>query len=808
MAVLTASEIYDVALAAGFSPDQAVTWTAIALAQTGGTTDATGPEGQGLWQIDGAVVGSNFGDLSDPLANARAAYALSQQGRNLSLWAPEGSGTAQDYRLFLPGVVAAVDGPVPAAASGIAAGSTTGYDAIDGGAPLVSGAVSLDSDDDGLTDDFEAMIGSNPLVADSDGDGLTDSLEAVGSHTDPLNPDTDGDGATDAMEWAAGTDAGVGVNASATPAVGATGSGAATAGSAGAAGVSDSDGDGLSDLLEQQLGTNVTAADTDGDGLGDGLEITLGTDATQVDTDRDGLSDQGEVRYGMNPLVVDSGYGTPVPPPTVTPPPEPMPAPVEEVIAPAAVGTSASSADAVQTMLDAAMAQVGDQYVFGVDTDPDDPDPDVFDCAEFTQWGANQVGIELPGSTFEQYLMLKDMGLLIPVEEAANTPGALLFHFSSEPVPGGGRPNEAHVAFSLGDGTTVEAASEEFGVTNFDVGDRFEYAAVLPGLAEGSYAPMPAAQTEPAAGMTVADTDGDGLADTDTLDVDAVMRGIMQQESGGDYQAENPTSTASGAYQYIDGTWDGYGGYSHASDAPPEIQDEKMRADVQAAYDRLGDWERVIAAHFAGEPGQDGPKTDWDVAPGTPANHNPTIRDYVDGVLGHIADLEPATDLASAVPVPAPVDSPAAETSVVEPVGPVALSAYDAIDAGAPMSESGVDSDLDGLTDEFEKLIGSNPTLLDSDGDGLTDGYEVMGVHSDPTLVDTDLDGLSDSIEASLGTNATLLDSDFDGVTDAAEVRYGTNPLGTGLDQGIDLDAPAPVDPDESMLVGDATEWH
>lgn len=807
MAVLSATEIYDVALAAGFSPDQAVTWTAIALAQTGGTTDTTGPEGQGLWQIDGALVGSSFGDLSDPSANARAAYALSQHGRNLSLWASEGSGTAQDYRLFLPGVMAAVNGPVSAAASGTAAGTATGYDAIDGGAPLVPGAVSLDSDDDGLTDEFEAMIGTNPLVADTDGDGLTDSLEAVVSHTDPLNPDTDGDSANDAMEWAAGTDAGVGVNVSDNPAVGAAGAGPAGAGQTGATGVLDSDGDGLSDLLEQQLGTNVLAADTDGDGLSDSLEVTLGTDATQLDTDGDGFSDAGEVRYGMNPLVVDSGYGIPVPPPAA-PPPEPMPAPVEEAIAPAAgAGTSASSADAVQTMLDAAMAQVGDEYVFGVDTDPDDPDPDVFDCAEFTQWGANQVGIELPGSTFEQYLMLKDMGLLIPVAEAANTPGALLFHFSSEPVPGGGRPSEAHVAFSLGDGTTVEAASEEFGVTNFDVGDRFEYAAVLPGLAEGDYAPMPAADTESATGMSAADTDGDGLADPGTLDVDAVMRGIMQQESGGDYQAENPTSTASGAYQYIDGTWDGYGGYSHASDAPPEIQDEKMRADVQAAYDRLGDWERVIAAHFAGEPGQDGPKTDWDVAPGTPANHNPTIRDYVDGVLGHIAELEPETDLAAAVPPP--VDSAEVATAAaVEPAGPVALSAYDAIDAGAPMTNPGVDSDLDGLTDEFEKLIGSNPTLLDSDGDGLTDGYEMMGVHSDPTLVDTDLDGLTDSIEASLGTNATLLDSDFDGVTDAAEVRYGTNPLGTGLDQGIDLDAPAPIDPDESMLVGDATEWH
>ena len=50
---------------------------------------------------------------------------------------------------------------------------------------------------------------------------------------------------------------------------------------------------------------------------------------------------------------------------------------------------------------------------------------------------------------------------------------------------------------------------------------------------------------------------------------------VMERESGGDLRAENPVSTASGKWQFIDGTWNGYGGYSHASQAPEDVQDAK-----------------------------------------------------------------------------------------------------------------------------------------------------------------------------------------------------------------------------------------
>lgn len=54
---------------------------------------------------------------------------------------------------------------------------------------------------------------------------------------------------------------------------------------------------------------------------------------------------------------------------------------------------------------------------------------------------------------------------------------------------------------------------------------------------------------------------------------------VRRHESGGNYQAKNPVSTASGAYQYLNSTWQtmsaraGHSGYSTARSAPPWVQD-------------------------------------------------------------------------------------------------------------------------------------------------------------------------------------------------------------------------------------------
>lgn len=69
----------------------------------------------------------------------------------------------------------------------------------------------------------------------------------------------------------------------------------------------DSDGDGLPDARERELGTDPTNPDTDDDGITDGDEVTVyGSDPLNSDTDGDLLYDGGELVYGTGILTPDS----------------------------------------------------------------------------------------------------------------------------------------------------------------------------------------------------------------------------------------------------------------------------------------------------------------------------------------------------------------------------------------------------------------------------------------------------------------------------------------------------------------------
>ncbi len=109
------------------------------------------------------------------------------------------------------------------------------------------------------------------------------------------------------------------------------------------------------------------------------------------------------------------------------------------------------------------------------------------------------------------------------------------------------------------------------------------------------------------------------------------------------------------------------------------------------------------------------------------------------------------------------------------------------------------DHDGDGLTDEFERLLGTNPNRVDSDHDGLTDFEETYQTHTDPLSADTDHDGMTDAVEVQHGTDAgtaalsekavaagfggaATLDQDHDGLSDLTEAKLGSDPTKADTD--------------------------
>lgn len=103
------------------------------------------------------------------------------------------------------------------------------------------------------------------------------------------------------------------------------------------------------------------------------------------------------------------------------------------------------------------------------------------------------------------------------------------------------------------------------------------------------------------------------------------------------------------------------------------------------------------------------------------------------------------------------------------------------------------DSDGDGLSDDQEKKLGTDPNKADTDGDGLKDGDEVNKFKTDPKSADTDKDGVNDGDEVTGAknpfkdgksdpkgepgnTDPNKADSDGDGVKDGDELNTKVDP--------------------------------
>jgi hypothetical protein len=113
------------------------------------------------------------------------------------------------------------------------------------------------------------------------------------------------------------------------------------------------------------------------------------------------------------------------------------------------------------------------------------------------------------------------------------------------------------------------------------------------------------------------------------ISTNRILKTIRTKESGNNYTAHNSYSSASGAYQFIDSTWNKYKGYLHAYQAPPSVQDEKATLEVQRILSAHGNDLRMIpAVWYVGDYGAT--HYNWNTIPYSSSGNTLTIQQYVD----------------------------------------------------------------------------------------------------------------------------------------------------------------------------------
>ena len=116
-----------------------------------------------------------------------------------------------------------------------------------------------------------------------------------------------------------------------------------------------------------------------------------------------------------------------------------------------------------------------------------------------------------------------------------------------------------------------------------------------------------------------------------------ILATIRHMETGGNYTVSVTTSTASGAYGFLDSSWGGYGGYARAKDAPPAVQDAKAAELALYILNRNGgDVSTIPVSWYIGHvPVGD----EWDTVPRPDAGNRITPREYQRRWLNTYAEL-------------------------------------------------------------------------------------------------------------------------------------------------------------------------
>ena len=636
--------------------------------------------------------------------------------------------------------------------------------ALEAGETNPSDADDDDPDADGLTNGQELSLGTNGRDADTDEDGLTDGEEVgsdgiydPGSETHPRRFDSDGDGIYDATE--------LGRDAPTVPA--------------------DTDLSANRFVADADAGattTNPIAVDTDGDGLADGVEDTNAdgaraadeTDPLDLDSDDDGIDDGEERRAGADgfvtePLLPDSDND--------------------------------GLADGVETGLSAGVADpdgsgplagtdgsfTGDADTGATTTDPTAADSDNGGVADGTE-DANQNG-QLDAGERDPNDSVDDTcgdGVVQSPPEMCDDGGLSEGAGCSrrcQVAPGfvcRGAPSACYGPTTDPDGDALTVAQENTLGT-----DWFDPDTDADGVPDGE-------EVQPGADGVVtlpldADSDDDGLSDGEELtagrdghrtrptvadtDRDGLGDGL---EVGGGNVPGGQSDVTRVAYAGTD---------SPVVDADPNTTTDPTRADTDAGGKPDGQEDTDHNGRV--DAGETDPNYPPDDAPATCGDGTVDPAEGCDD-----ANREGGDGCSAAC--------------VVEP-------GYACSGNPSACAVDTTDSDGDGISDQGEVRIGTDPEDADSDDDGLEDGAELeagtsarfdAGVDTDPLDADTDDDGLADGEETTEGDDGFVTDplhpdTDGDDLLDGLEV--GRGPVAGGSsDGGIGFAGTGP------LFVGDA----
>ncbi|MBJ51907.1 MAG: hypothetical protein CMQ47_09200 [Gammaproteobacteria bacterium] len=141
-------------------------------------------------------------------------------------------------------------------------------------------------------------------------------------------------------------------------------------------------------------------------------------------------------------------------------------------------------------------------------------------------------------------------------------------------------------------------------------------------------------------------------------------------------------------------------------------------------------------------------------------------------------------------------------------------------DSDGTGNNADTDDDNDAVTDIQEEADGTDPLVADSDGDGVLDGPDAFPLDATETLdtdgdaignnadTDDDDDGLTDQEESVLGTDPLITDTDSDGVGDKGDIfpldaseQMDSDSDGVGDNADVfPLDATETIDTDDDGL--------